>query len=63
MLSELEITLLGFAFRVSDDDAVQDTFVQQRGHTNNRNGETGDVRQLRENGVLDAPISGPREVS
>ncbi len=47
----------------SDDDAVQDTFVQQRGHTNNRNGETGDVRQLRENGVLDAPISGPREVS
>jgi hypothetical protein len=47
----------------SDSDAVQDTFVQQRGFEKNRLGETGDIRQLRENGVLDNPISGPKEVS
>ena len=47
----------------SDENAVQDTFVQQRGFDKNRLGETGDIRQLRENGVLDKPISGPKEVS
>ena len=46
-----------------DSDAVQDTFVQQRGFKNNRLGETGDVRELQKKGVLDAPISKPREVS
>lgn len=49
--------------KYSDPDAVQDTFVQQRGFETNRNGETGDVRDLRKNGVLDAPITGPKEVS
>ena len=47
----------------SDPDAVQETFVQQRGFDKNRLGETGDIRQLRENGVLDKPLSGPKEVS
>jgi hypothetical protein len=47
----------------SDPDAVQTTFVQQRGYSENRLGVTGDVRQLQKNGVLDAPLTGPAEVS
>ena len=47
----------------TDADAVQTTFVQQRGVAENKNGETHDVRDLVRNGVLDAPISAPREVS
>lgn len=47
----------------SDPDAVQDTFVQQRGFSQNKLGKTGDVRALQKNGVLDAPLTGPAEVS
>lgn len=47
----------------TDATAVQDTFVQQRGFAKNRLGETADVRNLQQRGVLDAPISGPAEVS
>jgi len=47
----------------TDSDAVQDEFIQQRGFRSNKNGETGDVRDLRKNGVLDDPLSGPKEVS
>lgn len=47
----------------SDPDAVQNTFVQQRGYEKNKLGKTGDVRALQQNGVLDAPITGPAEVS
>ena len=47
----------------TDDDAVQNTFVQQRGFKENKLGETGDVRELRKKGVLDEPISGPKEIS
>lgn len=47
----------------SDPDAVQTTYVQQRGFEENKLGKTGDVRALQKNGVLDAPISGPAEVS
>ena len=47
----------------TDGDAVQNTFVQQRGFKNNRLGETADVRDLQKSGVLDAPITGPKEVS
>jgi len=47
----------------TDPDAVQETFVQQRGFDKNKLGKTGDLRQLRKNGVLDEPISGPKEVS
>lgn len=47
----------------TDADAVQNTFVQQRGFEKNRLGATGDVRDLQKSGVLDAPLSGPAEVS
>lgn len=47
----------------TDADAVQDTFVQQRGFEENSEGKTGDVRQLVEDGKLEAPITGPHEVS
>ena len=47
----------------SDADAVQTTYVQQRGFAENKLGVTGDVRELQRKGVLDAPISGPAEVS
>lgn len=47
----------------SDQDAVQEKFVQQRGFAQNSLGKTGDVRALQKNGVLDAPITGPAEVS
>jgi hypothetical protein len=47
----------------TDSDAVQTTFVQQRGFDENRLGVTGDKRALQEKGVLTAPISGPAEVS
>jgi hypothetical protein len=47
----------------TDSDAVQETFVQQRGQEENRLGKTGDLRALQQKGVLTAPISGPAEVS
>lgn len=47
----------------NDPDAVQDEFVQQRGFEENSNGPTNDVRDLQKNGVLEAPITGPHEVS
>lgn len=48
----------------SDDDAVQETFVQQRGFSENKLGKTEDKRQLQEDGKLDAPvIDEPAEVS
>lgn len=47
----------------SDSDAVQTTYVQQRGFAENKLGVTGDVRELQKKGVLDAPITGPAEVS
>ena len=53
----------GMLQQYSDKDAVQETFVQQRGFKKNKNGDTGDVRELRKLGVLDEPITGPKEVS
>jgi len=47
----------------SDPGAVQETFVQQRGFEENKQGKTGDVRSLRAKEVLDDPITGPKEVS
>lgn len=46
----------------SDPDAVQETFVQQRGLERNRLGPTGDVRDLIKDGKLDPPEQ-PAEVS
>ena len=44
-------------------DATQDTFVQQRGFDRNRLGETGDTRALQDKGVLEEPITEPKEIS
>jgi hypothetical protein len=44
-------------------DAVQQTFVQQRGIDNDPNNPNGDVRDLVKNEVLDEPLSGQKEVS
>jgi len=49
--------------RYNDPDAVQETFVQQRGFEENRLGKTADIRALQKNGVLDKPITKPKEVS
>jgi len=48
----------------TDADAVQTDFHQQRGDAFDAAGEaTGDKRDLVENGVLDKPLTGPKEVS
>jgi hypothetical protein len=47
----------------TDPGAVQTTFVQQRGVSENREGPTADVRDLVKNGVLEPPLTGPHEVS
>lgn len=47
----------------TDQDAVQHTFHQQRGYAENAEGETGDVRELVRDGVLDPLLTGPKEVS
>lgn len=46
-----------------DDDAVQNTFVQQRGFEENSQGKTGDIRELRKRGIIEEPITGPKEVN
>lgn len=47
----------------AEDDAVQKTFAQQRGAAENANGPTNDKRELIERGVLDPPLTGPKEVN
>lgn len=50
--------------RYTDADAVQTEFTQQRGEKFDQEGnETGDKRDLVENGVLDRPLTGPKEIS
>jgi len=49
--------------KYNDDDSIQKTFVQQRGFSSNKEGDTADVRDLVRNGVLDEPLTGPREIS
>jgi len=46
----------------TDGDAVQETFRQKRGVEKHDGEATGDVRELRKEGILDAPISEPRVV-
>lgn len=47
-----------------DGDAVQNDFFQTRGEAVDSNGEpTGDKRDLVERGVLDKPLTGPKEIS
>ncbi len=47
----------------SDEDAVQKTFEQQRGRTENSMGPTGDVRDLVRLNVLEPSITGPKQIS
>ena len=47
----------------TDEDAVQETFVQQRGFEENILGKTADKRKLVEQGKMDLPEEGPRQVS
>lgn len=48
----------------TDADAVQNTFVQQRGEELDSDGNpTGDKRELVDSGVLGKPITGPKQVS
>lgn len=48
----------------TDADAVQTEFNQQRGESMDSSGQpTGDKRDLVESGVLDKPLTGPKEVS
>ena len=62
--SQFKAMLVGpTGIEYSDKDAIQHTFVQQRGFKDNLDGETADVRDLIRNGVLDPPISGPKEIS
>ena len=49
--------------KYSDSDAVQETFVQQRGLKDNRLGPTGDVRELQKKELIESPENGPREIS
>lgn len=47
----------------TDEEAVQKNFEQQRGMAVNSQGlETGDFRQLRKDGILEEPITGPKQV-
>lgn len=47
----------------TDEDAVQTTFVQQRGREQNELGETGDKRDLVKQGILEPSITGPKKVT
>ena len=46
-----------------EPDAVQTTFVQQRGQATNSEGVTGDERDLQDPAVLGPPITGAKQVS
>lgn len=47
--------------KYTDEDAVQEKFVQSRGDAENSEGLTGDSREQRE--ILGRPLTGPKEVS
>jgi hypothetical protein len=47
----------------TDNDAVQESFYQQRGFESNTQGATGDKRDLISNGTLEKPITKPKEIS
>lgn len=50
--------------KYSDADAIQTDFHQQRGESIDENGDsTGDRRDLVDSGVLDKPLTGPKQVS
>jgi len=49
--------------RFTDPDAVQTTFYQQRGFSENAEGTTGDRREMFENGTLERQAKRPAEIS
>ena len=54
----------GPAAQTLDTEIVaQETFVQQRGATENELGVTADRRELQADGKLDAPLTGPNKVA
>ena len=55
---------IGPAAQTLDTEVVtQQTFVQQRGATENELGPTADRRELQADGKLDAPLTGPKKVA
>lgn len=46
-----------------DEDAIQHSYQQQRGQAETSEGETGDVRELQRDEVLESPLTGPKKVS
>jgi hypothetical protein len=45
------------------EKVTQDTFVQQRGASENELGTTADRRELQADGKLEAPLTGPKKVT
>lgn len=63
-LGQIDMDPLGpTSSKNTEEDAIQETFVQQRGFEENRLGETEDKRALQENGKLEKPAEKPAEVS
>lgn len=64
-LGQIDMAPLGpTAEKYTDTDAVQETFVQQRGFTENKLGKTEDKRRLIDDGKLEkANITEPAEIS
>lgn len=48
---------------LADDDAKQAQFVQQRGFKQNREGKTGDKRDLIDQGIIEPVVNKPAEIS
>jgi len=48
---------------LSDPDAIEKLFVQQRGYPENQLGKTNDERALIESGKLEKPLTGPKKVT
>jgi hypothetical protein len=48
---------------LTEEEAIQRTFAQQRGEKENILGPTNDRRELIEKGVLDKAITGPRKIT
>ena len=61
---QINITPLGpTSESYSDADAIEETFIQQRGFSHNEEGPTGDKRSLIDQGKTTLPITGPAQVS
>jgi hypothetical protein len=60
----IEIAIMGPTdIKYSDNDAVQDKFIQKRGYSSNEEGDTGDSRALIESGILEKNVDKPQKVA